>query len=138
MLDSLGLLGIVFVAMSVAAVSAIVLLSVMKDEKKKKYIVYLMAALSVYIAWANGQSSPLPQYLDEAVLGWIIGAVGVIGLLFQIWGKTKRQHRIAKILVLSSVVAGIVELFFIRNKMQQFVLLMTLIYITTSWYQSCL
>jgi len=111
MLNPLGLLVIVFAVMSVAAVIAIALLFIMKDEKKKKYIVYFMAVLGMYIAWANAQSSPLPQFLDEAIIGWVLGALGVVGLLLQICGRTKKQFLAAKILVVVSVVAGIVELF---------------------------
>ena len=112
MLDPLGLLAIVFIAMSVAAVIAVALLFVLKDEKKKKYIVYFMVVLGMYIAWANAQSSPLPDYLGQAILGWAIGALGVAGLLLQICGKTKKQFLTAKILVSVSVIVGIVELFF--------------------------
>ena len=111
-MNPLGLLAIAFVVMIVAAVGAIVLLFVLKDEKKKKYIVYFMAALGVYIAWANGQSSPLPQYLGEAILGWGFGMLAVAGLLLQIFEKTKKQLQIAKVLVIVSVLAGIIELFF--------------------------
>ena len=112
MLNPLGLLVIVFVVMCVVAVIGTVLLFFMKDEKKKKYIVYIMAILGMYIAWANAQSSPLPDFLGEAILGWCIGALGVIGLLLQICGKTKKQLFAAKMLVIVSVVAGIMELFF--------------------------
>jgi len=111
MLNPLGLLVIVFAAMSVMAVIAIILLFLMKDEKKKKWVVYAMAVLGMYIAWANAQSSPLPDYLGEAVLGWAIGALGVVGLLLQVCGKSKKQLLAAKILVVVSVVAGILELF---------------------------
>lgn len=111
MMNPLGLLVIVFAVMSVAASIAIILLFVMKDEKKKKYIVYLMAALGIYIAWANAQSSPLPQFLGEAILGWVFGLLGAAGLVLQILGKTKKQLLAAKVLVVVSVVAGIVELF---------------------------
>lgn len=111
MMNPLGLLMIVFAGMSAVAVIAIILLFFMKDEKKKKWIVYIMAALGMYIAWANAQSSPLPQFLGEAILGWIIGLLGVVGLLLQVCGKTKKQLMAAKILVVVSVVAGILELF---------------------------
>ena len=110
-MNPLGLLMIVFAGMSAVAVIAIILLFFMKDEKKKKWIVYIMAALGMYIAWANAQSSPLPQFLGEAILGWIIGLLGVVGLLLQVCGKTKKQLMAAKILVVVSVVAGILELF---------------------------
>jgi len=111
MMNPLGLLMIVFAGMSAVAVIAIILLFFMKDEKKKKWIVYIMAALGMYIAWANAQSSPLPQFLGEAILGWVIGLLGVVGLLLQVCGKTKKQLLAAKILVVVSVVAGILELF---------------------------
>jgi len=111
MLNPLGLLLIAFVVMCAAALIAIILLFVMKDEKKKKYIVYIMAVLGMYIAYANAQSSPLPQFLSEAIIGWVFGALSVAGLLLQICGKTKKQLLLAKILVVVSVVAGIVELF---------------------------
>lgn len=111
MLDPLGLLAIVFAAMSAVAVITIALLFIMKDERKKKYIVYFMAVLGMYIAWANAQSSPLPQFLGEAIIGWLLGALGVAGVFLQICGKTKRQLLMAKILVVISVVAGIIELF---------------------------
>ena len=112
MLNPLGVMLIVFVAMAVVTVLAIVLLFALKDEKKKKYIVYFMALLAMYIAWANAQSSPMPQYLGQALLGWGIGALGAAGLVLQICGKTDRQLLTAKILVAVSVVAGIAELFF--------------------------
>lgn len=112
MMNPLGLLVIVFAAMSAAAVIAVILLFMLKDEKKKKYIVYFMAALGMYIAWANAQSSPLPQFLSEAIIGWLFGALGVAGLLLQICGRTKKQLLAAKIMAVVSVAAGIVELFF--------------------------
>ena len=111
-MNALGLLVIVFVAMVAVTIAAIVLLFVMKNEKRKKFLVYIMAFLAIYIAWANAQSSPLPQYLNEALLGWGIGAVGAVGLLFQIFAKTKKQDTCAKFLVMISVIAGMVELFF--------------------------
>ena len=112
-MNPLGLLAIVFIVMCVIAIFSIVLLFIMKDEKKKKYVVYVMAALGVYIAWANAQSSPLPQYLGSAVFGWILGLIGVAGLLLQISGKSKKQQFFAKILVIISVVAGMIKLFLI-------------------------
>ena len=112
MMNPLGALLIAFIVMAVAFVISVVLLFVLKDEKKKKYIVYFMALLAMYIAWANAQSSPLPEYLTEALLGWGIGAIGAAGLILQICGKNKKQWMTAKILVVVSVVAGIVELFF--------------------------
>lgn len=111
MLNPLGALVIAFAAMSAIALIAMISLFVMKDEKKKKYVVYIMAALGMYIAWANAQSSPLPQFLGEAIIGWVIGLLGVAGLLLQVCGKSKKQLIFAKVLVIVSVVAGILELF---------------------------
>lgn len=112
MMDPLALLVIVFIAMSVVSVIGVLLLFLLKDEKKKSYIVYFMAALGMYIAYANHQSSPLPDYMGESILGWILGGVGVAGLLLQITGKTKKQLLAAKILVVVSVIAGMASLFF--------------------------
>ena len=112
MLDPLGLLGIAFIVMSIIAVIGILLLVVMKNEKKKTRVVIVLALLGIYVAWANAQSSPLPQFLGEAIIGWILGTIGAAGLLLQIGGKNKKQLRIAKIMVIVSVVAGILELFF--------------------------
>lgn len=109
-MNALGLLGVVFAVMSLAAIVFLVLLFVMKDEKKKKYIVGIMAIFGLYIAWANGQSSPLPDYLNEAVFGWIIGLIGVVGFVLQMIGKSKNQLLAAKICVVISIVVGMIGL----------------------------
>ena len=111
-MNPLGLLMIVFIAMAVVTVAVTVLLFAMKDEKKKKFLVYIMGILAVYIAWANAQSSPLPEYLNEALLGWGIGVVGAAGLVLQIFAKNGKQNLWAKVLVMGSVIAGMAELFF--------------------------
>lgn len=112
-MNPLGLLGIVFVLMCLIAICSIVLLFIIKDEKKKKFVLYVMAALGLYIAWANAQSSPLPQYLGSAVFGWILGAIGVVGVWLYSAGKSTKQQLLAKVMVIVSIVAGIVKLFLI-------------------------
>lgn len=110
MLNSLDLLIIVFIGMSVVSVLAVLLLFILKSEKLQKGAFYFLAIWGMAIAWLNVQMQP-PTMVGEQLLAWALGGLSVIALLLQLLGKGEKRFTIAKILVAVSVVVGMIDAF---------------------------
>lgn len=112
MLDSLSLLVIAFVVMSVVSLIGVVLVHLVKNETAQKGIFYFLAVWGMLIAWCNVQTYPI--YMMEGIgIAWAIGALSVIGLLVQLCMKKENKFKIARALVTISVVAGMIDCFLI-------------------------
>lgn len=110
MLDPLGALVITFVVMSVISIIGVLLLYLVKNEKVKKVIFYLLTVWGMVIAWCNVLSIP-ELWTGSIVLAWALGALSVIALLIQLCMKSENKFKIARILVTISVVAGMIDCF---------------------------
>lgn len=110
MLDSLALLVIVFVVMSVVSLIGVALLFLVKNEKLQKGLFYFLAVWGMLIAWCNVQSIPL-YMTGELLLAWGLGGLGAAAMLVKICGKKENSFQIAKMLATVSVVAGMIDCF---------------------------
>lgn len=109
---ALGLLLVLFMVMSIISMMGLVLLFLLKGEKGQKAVFYFMAVWGMVIAWMTANSYPT-NYIKEQLIAWAFGALAVIALLVQIFGKSERSFLTAKVLVAASVVLGMVALFVI-------------------------
>lgn len=109
-MDPLAMLVVLFIGMSVVSVLALLMMVLMKDEKKKKYAVFFLGIWGMLIACMNVSSLP-SNFIGEIVRALILGAMAAIALLIQICARTKAHSIAARILVTVSVVAGLISLF---------------------------
>lgn len=106
---ALGLLLVLFMIMSIISVMGLVLLFLLKGEKRQKAVFYFMAVWGMVIAWMTANSYPT-NYIKEQLIAWAFGALAVIALLVQICGRSERSFLTAKVLAAASVVLGMVAL----------------------------
>ena len=107
---SLGSLLLMFIGMSVISILGILFMFLAKDFTKKKMIFYFLVIWSILIAFFSAKSLPT-NFLTQQLITWLIGAIGVLALLVFMKAKVDKQQFIAYILVTSSVVLGLVNLF---------------------------
>jgi len=112
MMDSLALLGIVFMVMSLVSVVGVILLYAVKNEKVKKGIFYFLAIWGMIIAYCGVLSTP-EYMLGEVIISWILGGLSVVALLIQLCMKNEKRFLIARVLVTVSVAAGMIDCFMI-------------------------
>ena len=110
-MNALGALVILFAAMSVISALALLIMLLVKDEKKKKILCYFLGIWGMLIAWMSADSLP-SNYIVQQIIAWGFGVLGVVGLLIQICGKSSKHAVIARVLVSLSVVLGLLYLFF--------------------------
>ncbi len=110
MLDSLALLVIAFMVMSVISIIGVALLYLIKNEKIKKGIFYFLVAWGMVIAFFNIKSIPI-YMTGEILLAGALGAVGVAALVIQLVSKKEKKFQVAKILATVSVVVGMIDCF---------------------------
>lgn len=113
MLDSLELLVITFMVMSVVSVMGVVVLFFTKKEKIQKASFYFLAIWGMIIAYCNVQTC---LWTGEMLLAWALGGLSVAALLIQLCLKKKDSFKIAKILVAVSVVVGMIDCFIFSYK----------------------
>ena len=107
---ALGMILVLFIAISVISGLGILFLLLTKNEKIKKGMYYFLAIWGVVIAWLNAGSLPNND-MSGKLIAWGISAVGVIGVLVYVKAGSKAQRQIAYAMVLISVVAGVLRLF---------------------------
>ena len=112
MLDSLALLVITFIVMSVVSVIGVVLALLTKNAKLKKALVYFLAVWGMVIAFCNVQTVPI-YMTGGVVLAWAIGALGAAALLIMLCSKSEKKLAAARVLAVVSVVAGMIDCFLI-------------------------
>ena len=111
LMDPLGALVITFYVMSIISIAGVVLLYMSKNEKLKKGMFYFLSAWSVVVAYCGVLGSGF--FISDGLSSMVFGALGVAGLLIQLISKKEDKFKIARILVTISVVAGMIDCFFI-------------------------
>ena len=111
-LDPLGALVITFFAMGIISIVGMVLLYLSKNEKFKKGLFYFLAAWSMVVAYCGILMSDGFFFVNGPV-ALVLGALGIAGVLIQLISKKENKVKLARILVTISVVAGMINCFFI-------------------------
>lgn len=108
---ALGILTILFICMSIISGLGILLLYLIKEEKKKKIIFYSLSVWGIIIAVFSATSLPT-NYVGSQLVSWGIGVLSIIGIIVYLKAKTKLQYQVAYLLTTASVVFGMLKLFF--------------------------
>lgn len=111
-MTALDALVIVFMVMTGVSVLGLIFMYLVKNEKLKKVVFYILSILGMAIAWMNAMSTPA-SYMHESIIGWGFGALSVLALLIQVCGKDEKKFQIARLMVTVSVIAGMLNLFVI-------------------------
>lgn len=112
MMDPLGMLVILFAAMSVVSIVALLALVLLKEEKKKKYVVYFLGIWGMVIAGINVNSLPMTvDFMGEIMRALVLGIFGAAALLTQLCIKKPGFTIAARVMAAVSVVGGIVATF---------------------------
>lgn len=112
LLDPLGALVITFFAMSIVSIGGIVFLYLSKNEKFQKGLLYSLAAWSMVVAYCGILVSD-GFFFANGSIALVLAALGIAGVLIQLFSKKENKFKLAKILVTISVVAGMINCFFI-------------------------
>ena len=107
---ALGMILILFMAMSIISVVGLVLLFLLKGEKAQKTVFYFMAVWGMLIAWMTATSYPT-NYIRAQVISWGFGALAIVAVLVRLCGKGKNTILTAKALAAASVVLGMAALY---------------------------
>ena len=107
---ALGILMIMFVAMSVISVVGLSFMYLVKGESTGRVIFYVMAVWGMIVAVMSAGSLPT-NYTAERLITWAIGFLSVAGILVYIRGTEEKSRRAAYLLVTASVAGGILKLF---------------------------
>jgi len=110
MLDSMSLLVITFIIMSLISVAGLALMHLSRNKKLQKSWFYFLAVWGIVIAWCNVQM--IPGYMfEEIYLAAGLGALSAAALLVPLFWKKKNAFNISKWMVTSSVAVGMVDAF---------------------------
>ena len=112
LLDPLGALVITFFVMSIVSIGGMVLLYLSKNEKLKKGVFYFLAAWSMVVMYCGILMSD-GFFFANGPVALVLGALGIAGVLIQLISKKENKFKLARILVTISVVAGMVNCFYI-------------------------
>lgn len=112
MMDSLALLVITFMVMSLVSVVGVILIYAVKNEKFKKGMFYFLAIWGMIIAYCSVLSTP-DYMLGAVIISWFLGGLSVAALLIQSCSRNEKRFQIARVLVTISVVAGMIDCFMI-------------------------
>lgn len=112
LMDPLGALVITFFAMSIVSIISLVLIYLLKNEKVKLGLLIFLSVWGMVIAYCGILSTP-PYLLIEILITLAIGGMPIGALLMQIFSKKENKFQMARILVTISVVAGMIDCFFI-------------------------
>lgn len=109
--DPLGMLVILFIAMTVISLVGIILLYLLKSEKAKTVMLYILSVWGVIVAYCNVSGDPI-NWTGSIIRGWVLGALSVVAILIQLCTKWEKKALVTKLLVTVSVVAGMIDCFF--------------------------
>lgn len=109
-MTSLDQILVVFIGLSVISIVGIIFLFLLKNEKQKTIVFYLLSVLGMVISYMNATSIPR-DFVGEQVIAWGLGFLSVIAVLLKITGKTEKRFNVAKVLTVVSVLGGIAHLF---------------------------
>lgn len=108
---ALGYLLILCVAMGAISIVGISSLLLVKNEKAKRNIFYALAVWGMCIAYVG--ATALPQnYTAQRLAAWGLGFLSVAGILIHVQAKDRNMRLIAYGMVVVSVVAGFIKIFF--------------------------
>ena len=107
---ALGILLIMFIAVSAISVLGLALLLLVKNEAVKKGIFYALSVWGMLLAVYAASSLPT-NYVLQRVETFGIGLLSVIGLLIHLGAKANAMRYAAYGLVAVSMFLGIMELF---------------------------
>lgn len=107
---AIGYLLILFIVMSVISILGLLLMYLVKNERVKTALFYIMAVWGMVVAYLGASSLP-SNFTTERILAWAFGFLSVIGLLLHLRSEAGSRRTAAYILVTASVVLGVVKLF---------------------------
>ena len=105
MFTNLDWLILAFMVISGVSLFALLLMFLIKNQKAKKIAFYFAAVIGMGVSWINALCTP-GFYMEEILLGWGFGAMSVIAVFLEILSKSEKKSKIARILVLLSVLLG--------------------------------
>lgn len=112
MLDPLGALLITFFVMSFISIVGIIFMFLTKNEKIKKGIFYFLAIWGLVVAYCNIQT--IPSYMTGSfVIAGALGALAIAAILINLCVKRENAFKVAQILAVISVTAGMIDTFMI-------------------------
>ena len=107
MMNPLDMLIILFMGLSGLSLLGIVLMYVLKDEKKQKWMFYFLVAMGLIIA--GNSMMMVPAYMvGELAIRGLLGVLGIAALLVQLKGKKANSFLTAKLMVTASVLVGLI------------------------------
>ena len=104
---ALGVFGILFYIAIILGIGGLILLYVLKNEKIKNIVFYLLSALSILISFEGFISAPTNDIVGKSLLA-IVGILPILAILLKL--KLK-QDKIAYILITISVIVSILKTF---------------------------
>jgi hypothetical protein len=108
-MSALGTLLVILVGMIVISVLGVLFLFLSKNQKLKTGVFYFLVVWAILIALISATALPT-NYVAAQVISWVIGGIGVVGLLIRVIGKSEKKLAIANTAVALSVVAGLVNM----------------------------
>ena len=108
---ALGILMIGFVVMSVISILGLLLMFLVKNRKTKEKVLYFMAGWGMIIAVLGASAQP-SNYVIQQLASWILGFLGIAGVLVYKKAGNRWMTLIAYLLIILSVVGGMERLFF--------------------------
>ena len=110
MINSLDLLVLVFVGMSLVSVLAICMMFLMKNRLVKRISLCFLAAQGMMLSLINSRIMSV-SFPFELAAGWILGAAALASLPLEFLGKSSRTHLIARIMAAVSVIGALLNTF---------------------------
>ena len=108
---ALGILMIGFVVMSVISILGLLLMFLVKNRKTTEKVLYFMAGWGMIIAVLGASAQP-SNYVIQQLVSWILGFLGIAGVLVYKKAGNRWMTLIAYLLIILSVVGGMERLFF--------------------------
>ncbi|MGL5313245.1 MAG: hypothetical protein ACRC92_08350 [Peptostreptococcaceae bacterium] len=106
---ALGYLFILFAAMTVISIILVGSLYLIKNEKYKNVLFYILAIWSMTVTFLNVTSLP-SNYILQRIIGSILGLLAVIAIFIKI--KKPEKSKLAYFLVSASTILGLLDLFY--------------------------
>lgn len=106
---ALGILSLFAIGSTIISIVGILALYLLKENRKG--ILYFLTIWGVILAGIKATSLP-SNYISSQIIAWGIGALSIIGVLLYMTAKSEKQLTVSYALVTISVVANLINLFF--------------------------
>lgn len=106
-----GALFFIFIGMTVVSILGITILLLAKSRLVKNIYFYLLAIWGIGIAFNGVTLEPTNSILQQIIF-WVVGFLVVIGILIRLTVKFEKAELVADIIVITSVIVGLINLFF--------------------------